>query len=169
MIHMLGAVLVAACCGWTGVLAAGRLRRRAEALEALCTGLEQLERELSLCLPPLPQLMADLAGRAPAPARELFDGCARALEDPDREAFFQTWDRLAQAVPDLTEEDRRALRPLGQVLGRYDAPGQVRAAEETRRRLEELRASAREESSRLGGVYRAMGAAGGGFLAILLL
>lgn len=169
MIHMLGAVLVAAGCGWAGILAAGRLRRRVETLEALCAGLEQLERELSLCLTPLPQLMAGLAGRVPHSARGLFAGCAQALEEPDREAFFQTWDRLTELLPDLTEEDRRALRPLGQVLGRYDAPGQVRAVEGARRRLEVLCAAAREDSRRLGGVYRAIGAAGGGFLAVLLL
>lgn len=169
MIHILGAVMVAAGCGWLGVKQAQKLTARAAALEAMSRALEQMERELTLRLTPLPQLMQELAQRTEPPARTLFAGCRAALEELDHQRFHEAWVQMVHDLPDFKDEDRRALDTLGQVLGRYDGRGQACAIASVRRELEQLGRSARQDSRRLGRVYRAVGAAGGGFLVILLL
>ena len=152
MIRMLGAVCLAAGPVWLGMSAAAELAHRERALGALCAGLELMERELALRLTPLPQLMEELAHRTEEPARRL----------------FSAWRRLTDQLP-VSPEAKRALYPLGEVLGRYDGRGQQAAIAGARRELEGLRARAGEERLRLGKVYGALGVTAGAFLVILLL
>ncbi len=169
MIHTLGAFLVALACAWLGVRRAQALTARVRALEALGAALEQMERELTFRLTPLPQLMGELSKDTQSPARELFARCRQELEGQECRRFSDIWAQLVTELPALTRDDCQALLPLGQVLGRYDGAGQASAIAGVRRALEALGCAAREDSCRLGRVYRAVGAAGGGFLAILLL
>ena len=119
MIRMLGAVCLAAGPVWLGMSAAAELAHRERALGALCAGLELMERELALRLTPLPQLMEELAHRTEEPARRLFSACRRALDGLERETFAHAWRRLTDQLP-VSPEAKRALYPLGEVLGRYD-------------------------------------------------
>ena len=80
-----------------------------------------------------------------------------------------SWRRLTETLPGLDEEARRALSPLGDTLGRCDWQEQQRRVAAVRGRIETLRAQAEEEQRRQGKVCRALGAAGGSFLVILLL
>lgn len=169
MIHILGAVLVAVGCAWLGICRAQALTARVRALEAFSAALEQMERELTFRLAPLPQLMQELSEHTQPPARELFALCRQGLEGLEHQCFSDAWAQMVANVPHLAEDDRRALLPLGRVLGRYDSAGQASAIARVRQTLEVLARSAREDSRRMGRVYRAVGAAGGGFLAILLL
>ena len=124
--------------------------------------------ELALRLTPLPQLMEELAHRTEEPARRLFSACRRALDGLERETFAHAWRRLTDQLP-VSPEAKRALYPLGEVLGRYDGRGQQAAIAGARRELEGLRARAGEERLRLGKVYGALGVTAGAFLVILLL
>lgn len=169
MIRVLGAALVAAGCALLGFRRGEELKRRVRALEALQVGFEQMRRELTLRLTPLPRLMAGLARVAPAPAGELFGGCARALEHLECKPFPAAWTALCEKLPSLNDEDRRLLIPLGGVLGRCEAGEQAAAIAEACRVLEERCRAARQDSRSKGRVCRALGAAAGGFLAILLL
>lgn len=169
MIHMMGAALVAFGCCWLGEKKARQLAGRVRALEGLAAALGQMARELTLSLTPLPQLMRRLGEESAWPADSLFSRCGQALEGLDREPFSQAWSRLTREIPCLMEEDRRALAPLGQVLGRYGGGEQAAAIAAVEEELKQLHRSAQADSRRLGRVYRAVGAAGGGFLVILLL
>ncbi len=169
MIRMVGAVLVAAGCFWMGEQKARRLTARVRMLCSLRMALEQMERELQLRLLPMPALMETLSVRGDPLVRDLFRRAREALETLPETTFAQAWSPLIRDLPDLEEADRRLLLPVGQILGRYDAPGQASALGQVRRELERQQEQAQEESSRLGRVYRAVGAAGGGFLIILLL
>ena len=153
MIRMLGAVCLAAGPVWLGMSAAAELAHRERALGALCAGLE---------------LMEELAHRTEEPARRLFSACRRALDGLERETFAHAWRRLTDQLP-VSPEAKRALYPLGEVLGRYDGRGQQAAIAGARRELEGLRARAGEERLRLGKVYGALGVTAGAFLVILLL
>ena len=102
------------------------------------------------------------------PARRLFSACRRALDGLERETFAHAWRRLTDQLP-VSPEAKRALYPLGEVLGRYDGRGQQAAIAGARRELEGLRARAGEERLRLGKVYGALGVTAGAFLVILLL
>ena len=154
MVRLLGAVLVAGGAAWAGLSAAEGLKRRVRALDALVDGLSLLEQELELDSPPLP---------------ELFQGCRESLDRLSREPFSQSWRRLTETLPGLDEEARRALSPLGDTLGRCDWNEQRRRVDAICRRVDELRVRAEERQRRQGKVYRALGAAGGAFLVILLL
>lgn len=169
MVRLLGAVLVAGGAAWTGLSAAEGLKRHVRTLETIRDGLALLEQELELDSPPLPELMERLIPRSAGPARALFQGCRESLERLSWEPFSQGWRRLTETLPGLDGETRRTLEPLGDVLGRCDWSEQRRRVDAICRRVDELRVRAEERQHRQGKVYRALGAAGGAFLVILLL
>ena len=138
-------------------------------LKTIRDGLALLEQELELDSPPLPELMERLIPRSAGPARALFQGCRESLDCLSREPFSQGWRRLTETLPGLDGETRRTLEPLGDVLGRCDWNEQRRRVDTICRRVDELRVRAEERQRRQGKVYRALGAAGGAFLVILLL
>ena len=169
LMHWTGALLALLGCAWLGFEGARSLEKRVQALGEMIAGLELLRRELWERGTPLPELMEDLAGRCAGPARALFAGCARACAGLDEVPFWRSWETLVAQQILLGPGGREALRPLGQVLGRYEADSQRQAVEQAAQLLEGELERAREESRRLGRVYRCLGAAGGGFLVILLL
>ena len=169
MMQILGAVLVAGCGIWFGNRQARQLSRRVQVLEGLKAALEQVKRELELRGIPLPRLFRELSKEVPWPADALFSACAISLERDAPEGLAQVWTSLTGQIPHLTEEERRLLASLGQVLGRYPGPAQGEAIVQVCHALEPHIEAAQSDSRRLGRVYRAVGAAGGGFLVILLL
>lgn len=169
MIHVLGAALIGSCGVWFGEHQARRLRQRVQVLESLKLSLEQVGRELELRCTPLPQLFQELSVQACWPAGKLLSDCAAALEQDDPAGLSQIWTSLVEELPYLERGERRILAGLGHVLGRYPGVEQEEAIAGVCRELEQYAQEAREECRRLGKVYRAVGAAGGGFLIILLL
>ncbi len=169
MIRVLGAAMIGGCGVWFGEHQARKLRQRVQVLEGLKTSLEQVGRELELRCTPLPQLFQALSIHACWPAGQLFSDCAAALEQDDPAGLSQIWTRLVEELPYLEREERRSLSGLGQVLGRYPGAEQEAAIAGVCNELEQYAQEARKEFRRLGKVYRAVGAAGGGFLIILLL
>lgn len=169
MVRLVGAILVAAGCGWMGFRAAASLGSRVRALEDMADGLRLLEQELELDEPPLPRLMDRLIPRSRGPAQRLFRDCRQALDRLAEEDFSTAWGRLVMERTELGEEGRQTLRQLGDILGRCTGTDQRRGAAAIRRRLEELTARLEEDRRRQGRVYQTLGLSGGGFLVILLL
>lgn len=169
MVRMMGAVLAAAGAAWMGFGAAAGLKRRGRALEEMADGLDLLALELEWGAPPLPGLMERAMAAGRGPARALFRDCVRALEGLEGEPFSHAWRRLAEAHAELGEEGRRALIPLGDILGRCDSREQQRAVRAAGKRLRELAGRAEEDYRRQGKVYQTLGLSGGAFLVILLL
>jgi len=169
MLRLTGAVLTAASCAWIGFRKADALKSREQALWEMGQGLGLLAQELELDAPPLPRLMERLAARTQGCAGALFSGCCAGLERLDRESFPDLWRRLVGLCPQLGEDGMECLAGLGETLGRCGVDAQLRAVDGVRRQLEQLARCAREDTQRLGRVYRLMGLSGGGFLVILLL
>ena len=169
MVRMLGAVLVAAGCGWLGLQGAWTLRARARAAEGMAAGLALLEGELELGAPPLPRLLERAARRAAGPARELFLRCAGELDRLEEEPFAALWRRWTAQCAGLSRESREALLPLGDLLGQREGRAQAEGIARVRRHLEDIAAREREDSCRQGRVFQALGLSGGAFLVILLL
>lgn len=170
MIRLMGAALVAAGGALLGFQAAAGLRGQVRSVRELAAGLELLERELELSAPPLPRLLERGAGHSEGPARELFEGCLRGVDDSlDREDFSSLWRRLVREQTGLPAEGQAVLLPLGDTLGRYEEERQREALSAARRRLEELAGRLEADSRRQGRVYQALGLSGGAFLVILLL
>lgn len=169
MWRMLGAVLLASGCGWFGFQASASLGVRVKALRAMAQGLAQLEQELELDCPPLPQLMERLAVGSRGPAKQLFQMCGQVLQQLDQEEFAQGWRRLVSGLEEVGEQAKMCLYPLGDTLGRCGWEEQKRVVECVRKELLELAGQAEEERRRQGKVYQALGLSGGAFLVILLL
>ena len=169
MVHVIGAVLVAAGGALLGFQAAAGLRRRVRAVRELEDGLALLERELELSAPPLPRLLERGAEHSRGPARALFQGGVRGLDSLDREDFSTLWRRLVREQTGLPAEGQAVLLPLGDTLGRYEGERQREALSAARRRLGELAGRLEADSRRQGRVYQALGLSGGAFLVILLL
>lgn len=169
MIRLFGAVLLACACLWIGEKRARELRTRVDVLDGLMDALDGINRELEIRLTPLPQLMEEQGEYASPLVRELFLSCRKGLEGLRQESFSQVWTNLVEEIPHLKREDKRTLWSLGCVLGRYDGRGQSAAISGVCRELERNREQAWQISCRLGRVYRAVGAAAGGFLIVFLL
>ena len=118
MVQMLGAILMAGGAAWLGFGAALSLRERGRALENMAHGLAMLARGLEMDEPPLPRLMERLIPRSRGPAKELFQGCAKALDRLEEEEFSHAWQRLCAGQNDIGEDGQQALIPLGGLLGR---------------------------------------------------
>ena len=171
MLRLAGALLLAGGAAGLGLCAAGQLRDRVKSLRALEGGLALLARELSFRRAPMPELMVRAARGAAAPACYFFARCRDHLDELGSRPFGQIWREALEAEPELLlgEEERMALLQLGQVLGRYDAGGQLAALEQARETLAACLVQAEEERQRLGRVYAALGVGSGAMLAILLL
>lgn len=170
MIRLLGALLTAGGGAFLGFAAAGRLKRRAGVLRQLASALEQMDREISFRLTPMPELMERLSAEYPPPVGQLFANCRRGMEHLGERPLAEIW-REALGETDLDLEGRGAavLDELGEVLGRFGESGLhdalVRAGEELTREGE----LAREDGEKRGRMYQVLGLAAGGLLVILLL
>ena len=170
MLRMAGAMLLTCGAAALGFSAAGALHRRVSSLRAMLGALELMDRELSFRLTPIPELLDRLAGQAAAPAGPFFAACRDGLGALGEQSLARIWrGALAQRPMDLSREDLSALEELGEILGRYDGPGQRQALGEIRSRLAHQLEGAEEESRRMGRVYGALGLTAGSMLAILLL
>lgn len=163
-----GCILLLGASGWFGLGAVWGLKARAAQLAALLGALEEMERELSCRLTPMPELLGRLA-RTTGPVGEFFALCAEGLDRLGERSFAQLWNRALEAAGlSLEEEDLRPLAELGGSLGRYDGASQCAALQQAHGRLEERLRDAEERRERLGRVYGALSLAAGTFLIILL-
>ena len=152
MVRLVGAVLVAAGCGFLGLQAAAGLRGQVRALEEASEGLALLERELELNAPPLSRLLACGTARGRGPAKALFQGCLLGLDNLDREDFSALWRRQVSGCGGLGPEGQAVLLPLGDTLGRYDGERQREALAAASRRRAGLAAPREADPPRQGRV-----------------
>ena len=152
MLRLVGALLLTAGAAGLGLCAAGQLGDRVRSLRSLVGGLEILKRELSFRRTAMPELMERTARQAGEPARYLFARCRDHLEELGERSFGQIWVRAVEAEPELllTREERAVLAELGQVLGRYDADGQIAALERAEEGLKVCLARAEEDRRQIG-------------------
>lgn len=166
MLKVLGVLLVWGGCALWGVRAAATVRRRVKVLEDVGQGLELMERELALNRTALPELLECVSHRATEQGRQLFLFCRTELEKGN--SIVCSWG-VALEQSGLVNQDRELLAGLSQVLGRYDANGQVQALSHLRRGLDGHIAYTRRQAQSLGKVYGVLGATVGGFLSLMLV
>lgn len=166
---LLGAVMVIAACGGFGFKIAAAHIKEERTLRQLTGVLDFMECELQYRMTPLPELCRQAAGESCGVLSKVFLSLSHALEDqisPDVLTCVNSVLNSQENLPDLT---RAAIEQLGQTLGRFDIPGQLKGLEavrqECRRQLEQLN---RNKDVRLRG-YQTLGLCAGAALAILLL
>lgn len=170
MLRLAGAVLLAAGPAVIGFHAASRLARRPRLLRELAAALEQMEREVSFRLTPLPELFVRLSQEYSGPVGALFACCARDMDDLGQRSLSQIWRQaLTEATLDLDSRGQRALEELGEVLGRYDGDGLRGALSQTCGELTAAAEEAEREQERKGRMDQVLGLTTGALLVILLM
>lgn len=169
MLRAAGALLLVCGCTGCGLLAARRLKWRVELLWEFEAALELIERELSYADTDMPEILERLSGTRGA-VGAFFSRCSARLAQRDRRVMEQIWrEELESGGFPLSTEELELLLKVGSVLGRYDSAGQCQVLARVRSELGMLRTRAESDRDRLGRVYRAVGAAAGAGLAILLI
>lgn len=165
----MGAVFILVSCGGFGFSIANGYRQRERMLRQLLNTLEMMASELEYRMTPLPELSRRAAKDTCGVLRDVFSGLARELDwqsEPDAGSCMRA---AIEKTPDLPACLRRPLRLLGQNLGRFDLPGQVRGIKSVQEvcRLELSRLE-HNRDARLRS-YQTLGLCAGAALAILFL
>lgn len=167
-IRLLGAFLVFAGCGSFGFSMAASFRGQQRALEQFLRALEFMHAELSYRMPPLSALCRSAGAIVTGPVQKTFLALADEL---DRQVAPDVTLCMAAALnrQTLPPNLKQAFLNLGDSLGRFDLPGQLRgldlAQSEAQRVLQQLR-DHRENRLRS---YQTLGLCAGASLAILFL
>ena len=170
MLKVLGAVLLIAGGSCGGLLAVSGRSRPEYSLRCFCLALELALGLWVFSLSPTPELLEKLSRQVPPPANGFFARCRADLSQLGEKSLAEIWQgALAVSAPDLTEEDRDLLAQVGNVLGRYDGPGQQEAFGQVRAGLAHALEGAEQDRDSRGKVMKALGLTAGCFLAILLL
>ena len=168
-VKLIGAALVFTGCGGFGFAMASAHRREEQLLCQLRIALEFMEGDLSCRLTPLPQLCAAAANAVTGPVHTFFRSLAQELDAqiaPDAACCVRA---VTERMPEFSGEVLSQLLELGNSLGQFDLPGQLRGLRSAQnrcdRRLEALRSN---RDSRLRS-YQTLGLCAGAALAILFL
>ena len=165
----IGAILIVVGCGGFGFSIAAMQLREERTLRQLIAALDYMECELQYRLTPLPELCRQAGSDARGCIRDLFLCLAEELDTqiaPDVDSCMSAAMGRVREIPTRTRE---ALTLLGQTLGRFDLPGQLKGLDAVRatcrRRLEELTTN---KEPRLRS-YQTLGLCAGAALAILFI
>lgn len=168
MLRLMGAGCILAGSGAFGFAMAAASRREEGQLRQLLGALEYLSCELSYRLTPLPNLCRGAAeGRGGAVA-EFFLGLAKELEK-QTEPDVQCCVRSVLADMELPASLRQILGELGQTLGRFDLPGQLRGLELSIRQTEQVLRTIHDGAPERRRSWQTLGLCVGAALAILFV
>lgn len=162
--RLCGALLLVTAGAALGLEGSTRVKRRVRVLSALSAALGVMAEEISMLRTPLPELFAQLSGRAGPELRGFF----AALSEPDDGPLSGKWGECVDALP-LSPEERETLRSLSLSLGRYDAPSQCAQIELVRAQIGRLAQEARTERDGRAKTYLGLGLSLGAMAAVVLL
>ena len=165
----IGAVMILVSCGGFGFSLAAAQLREEKSLRSLVLALDYMECELQYRLTPLPELCRQTASESSGDIRSVFSSFSDELDAQISPDVARCMDAALSRNPNLPRLTRDSFSTLGQTLGRFDLPGQLKGLEtvraQCRRNLETLTAN---KESRLRS-YQTLGLCAGAALAILFL
>ena len=168
MLRLMGAGCIVAGGGAFGFAMAAASRREEGQLRQLLGALEYLSCELSYRLTPLPNLCRGAAEGRGGAVYEFFLMLARELERQE-EADVQGCVRSILDRMELPASLRRILIELGQTLGRFDLPGQLKGLELGIRETEQALRTIRDGAPERRRSWQTLGLCVGAALAILFV
>lgn len=168
MLRLMGAGCIVAGSGAFGFSMAAASRREERELKELLGALEFLSCELSYRLTPLPSLCRGAAEGRSGAVGTFFLELAKELEK-QTEPDVQGCVRGVLSGMSLTGSTGRLLRELGQSLGRFDLPGQLRGLEMSIRETELALRTIREGAPERRRSWQTLGLCVGAALAILFV
>lgn len=168
-IKLLGAVFVLTGSGSCGFLMAAAQRREERELRQLVRGLEYMECELQFHQTPLPQLCRLVSGVTGGAVQGVFYALAEELDKQTEPEPSGCMELAVRQFPGLCPQVQELFRSLGQSLGRFDLPGQLRGLASVKTDCSiRISALADGRESRLRS-YQTLGLCTGAALAILFM
>jgi len=166
----LGAALVLGAAGMIGAVVARAYQDRPRVLRALQSALTMLRTEIVYAGTPLPEALAQVARRTPAPADSFFAAVANALNSRPGLTAAEAWQEALANSPawPLTADDEAVLLDLGGCLGRSDVADQEKHLGLALVQLARLQAEAEAERDVQVRLWRWLGVCAGGCLVLLL-
>ena len=165
----MGAGLIFLACGGFGIRAAGTQRQEEAMLRQLVGIMDYMACELQYRLTPLPELCMDAAKQVSGQMGKVIYRFGQALTEQLSPEVSGCMHSALSECDGLPRQTRTALVQLGNSLGRFDLPGQIRGLDalrsDCRRMLEELQ---QNRDSRLRS-YQTLGFCAGAALAILFM
>ena len=168
MLRMMGALSIVAGSGAFGFAMAAASRREERQLRELLGALEYLSCELSYRLTPLPNLCRGAAEGRRGAVAEFFLLLASELERQTEPDVRSCVDAVLKKT-ELPGSVLRILKELGQTLGRFDLPGQLRGLELSIRETEQSLRTVREGAPERRRSWQTLGLCVGAALAILFV
>ena len=166
MIRILGACCIVTGCGGFGFAMAAAHRREEAELVRLISALEYMSCELSYRMTPLAALCRSAASEGMV--GEFFSLLASELERGDA-PDVQVCVRAVLEKMDLPRELERQFQQLGDTLGRFDLPGQLRGLEGAIRSAEDALRRIRDGADGRRRSWQTLGLCAGAALAILFV
>lgn len=166
--RILGAFLVFAGCSGFGFSMAAAVRTEEAALRQLLRALEFMYAELSYRMPPLGALCRSTGAIVKGPVQKVFLALAEEVERreaPDGKACMEAVLEKRRVSPGVREQ----LLLLGETLGRFDLPGQLRGLDQVRGEVQRLLTQMEQGRENRLRSYQTLGLCAGAAIAILLL
>lgn len=163
----IGAILIITGCGGFGFSIAAGQKREEKLLRQLARVLQYMECELQYKLTPLPELCHQAGNEVSGVLQCIFRDLGREMDwqvSPDVRSCMSAALRKNSGIPARL---KRLLKLLGNSLGRYDLPGQLRGLQSVLTGCEEeLKKLGKDRDSRLRS-YQTLGLCAGAAVAIL--
>lgn len=163
----IGAILIISGCSGAGLSIANKYRKEETSLNQLMSVLQFMESELEYKLTPLPELCRSASRGARGSLREVIQNVSREMDrqsESDAESCMCAAIRKTGNIPRSLSN---LLLQLGQTLGRFDLPGQLRGIQAVKVSCErELKRCEERREVRLRS-YQTLGVCAGIALAIL--
>lgn len=151
MLKFLGAAMVVAASGLSGLAVAGSYARRPKELRALRSALQMLETEIMYGATRLPEALNTVASRCDQLVRPLFKQTEVELSAMSGVSAAEAWEKaltIYYPASTLKPQDHSILIHLGRSLGRSDCADQVKHLRLTMEQVTQEAANAEEEASR---------------------
>lgn len=155
MLKMMGIILIMGGSIAIGMSANGKLRLRIRVLSALINALDMMYSEISCMLTPTQDILEKLMQCNAEPVRSFFKDCRDNMVRRSDMPFSLIWGRAVKEAEylELKPQEKQALIDIGGVLGRYEAPEQLKVISHARRNLESHLHVAEKDKLRLGKLY----------------
>ncbi len=163
MLRIMGAIMIIFAGSMIGFLKSDSLKKRAECLDRIISGLNLLETDISYGKADLYKALFSIGENHKI---GMFKAIAKNLS---KDGIKVAADRALAEEEFLLERDKAPIRALADNLGMTDSVTQTGAIKRAVSSLLEGKKNAQEEYARLGRVYRSCGVLGGILGAIILI
>lgn len=164
MLKLLGAAMVVAASGLSGLAVAGSYARRPRELRALRSALQMLETEIAYGATYLPEALETVASRCDQSVRPLFKDAGGELAANTGGSAAQIWEKALSGyypASALKPQDHSILNNLGKSLGRSDCVDQVKHLRLTMEQIAQEASKAEEEATHNVKIWSYLGFLGG--------